>query len=101
MHLASDKQQSPRQQDVLRVVAASQFIAANAASIAQLPQILFQMAANLPSEHPLTRASDASWRLLSEGRSFFRHLNKPEQRDPCLATLVGHWAPVVAGQFDP
>lgn len=96
-----ERKQAPRRQDILRVVATSQFIAANAATIAELPQSLFQMAANLPSSHPLTKASDASWRLLSEGRSFFRHLNKPEQRDPCLATLSGHWAPVVAGQFDP
>jgi len=65
------------------------------------PQLLFQQAANRPGNYTVASAAFARWKANLEHRPWVRWLNKPTFPDPCIATLIGHRAPVTACAYSP
>src|SRR5262245_40599652 len=72
------------------------FIRSDTHVLREHPELFFQQAANQPSGTKPSIAAKQRWESGSEKRSWIRHINKPQHRDPCIMTLVGHSSPVSA-----
>jgi ATP-dependent DNA ligase len=68
------------------------FIKAESHILKAHPLMLFQQAANQPDEGVVAKAALAVRQGGSDPRQWFRWVNKPQQRDPCILTMASQSA---------
>ena len=54
------------------------------------PDLMFQQAANQPSNSIVSTQAEKRWTRGKESRPWLQWLNKPKSRDACVMTLMGH-----------
>jgi WD40 repeat protein len=77
------------------------FVRAEGHMLKQHPQLLFQQAANQPGSSVVAAAARGRWEGGLEGRAWLQWANKPQRRDSCVATMIGHRNYVNACAFSP
>ena len=82
-------------QDWLRFIQAENHLLKDA------PHLLFQQAANQPAATGPAQLANERFESGREQRPWFRWINKPRLREPCLNTLTGHHGPVWHCAFSP
>jgi len=69
--------------------------------VREYPQLTFQQAANQPDKLAPAKIAHRLWKSGIEKRSWIRWINKPQYKNPCIATLSGHSAWVHACSYSP